>query len=369
MTTFNNMKTLFNDIFPQLMGKEKIPSAVETCFIELMKSNPNDIILKSIKQYFYPSVTSQEKNSNNKFWFQKYESDNIYNESSFALDILIILKNYVKNKDTKRASRQIEQLMEKFNSYKNANYYILLTTKEKINILSNLSAYFQKDPKFFKDTFNIDINISDDITNSELLENLFIGNTITEREILLYKNIDKMEKNYNKLSEDYNSYKSWSQKQIIEMNEKLDKIYLRDTIKYSIKYLYRLFYSKYFIDQEFKSNVYEEICSLKGLLKNPQFKDYSYLLEFLESVEFGDLIKLNKTAHPNMKERNFDLIKSYVDNKKPYLNKVIKFLKGLPGINDYINLEIDFYFNKDLLEEKINESFNFETFYEQAIGI
>ena len=70
-----------------------------------------------------------------------------------------------------------------------------------------------------------------------------------------------------------------------------------------------------------------------------------------------------------MKERNFDLIKSYVDNKKPYLNKVINFLKGLPGINDYINLEIDFYFNKDLLEEKINESFNFETLYEQAIGI
>ena len=365
MTTSKNMRTLFNEIFPQLMGKEKIPSAVETCFIELMKSNPNDIILKSIKQYFYPSVTSQEKNPNNKFWFQKYENDNIYNESSFALDILIILKNYVKNKDAKKASRQIEKLIEKFNSYKNANYFILLTTKEKINILSNLSAYLQKDLKYFKDTFNVDINISDDITDSELLEDLFLGNTITEREIDLYKNIDKIEKNYNKLNEDYNKL----QEQITEMNEKLEKIYLRDTIKYSIKYLYRLFYKKYFTDHEFKSNVYDEICSLKGLLKNPRFIDYSYLLEFLESVEFGDLIKLNKTAHPNMKERNFDLIKSYVDNKKPYLNKVVNFLKGLPGINDYINLEIDFYFNKDLLEEKINESFNFETLYEQAIGI
>ena len=65
----------------------------------------------------------------------------------------------------------------------------------------------------------------------------------------------------------------------------------------------------------------------------------------------------------------FKLIKSYVDNKRPYLNKVINFIKGLSGINDYINIKIDFYFNKDLLEEKINESFNFETLYEQAIGI
>ncbi len=67
MTTFNNMKTLFDEIFPQLTDKEKIPPTEEPCFIELMKLNPNDIILKSIEQYFYPSVASQEKNSKNKF--------------------------------------------------------------------------------------------------------------------------------------------------------------------------------------------------------------------------------------------------------------------------------------------------------------
>ncbi len=91
----------------------------------------------------------------------------------------------------KRVDKQ-SRLPKKFNSYKNANYYILLTAKRKINILSNLSAYFQKDSKFFKDTFNIDINISDDITNTELLEDLFIGNTITERELDLFKKMDKI---------------------------------------------------------------------------------------------------------------------------------------------------------------------------------
>ena len=89
----------------------------------------------------------------------------------------------------------------------------------------------------------------------------------------------------------------------------------------------------------------------------------------MDSVEFGDLAKLNKVAHPPLKDRNFDNIGLYVDNQKTYLNKVIYFLKSLPGINEYINLEIDFYANKDLLEEKINENFNFNTIYDEVIGI
>ena len=64
-------------------------------------------------------------------------------------------------------------------------------------------------------------------------------------------------------------------------------------------------------------------------IKKPEFIKYEYLIEFLDSVEFGDLAKLNKVAHPPLKDRNFDNIRLYVDNQKNYLNKVIYFLKAL----------------------------------------
>ena len=64
-------------------------------------------------------------------------------------------------------------------------------------------------------------------------------------------------------------------------------------------------------------------------IKKPEFIKYEYLIEFLDSVEFGDLAKLNKVAHPPLKDRNFDNIRLYVDNQKNYLNKVIYFMKTL----------------------------------------
>ena len=43
-------------------------------------------------------------------------------------------------------------------------------------------------------------------------------------------------------------------------------------------------------------------------IKKPEIIKYEYLIEFLDSVEFGDLAKLNKVAHPPLKDRNFDNI-------------------------------------------------------------
>ena len=365
MTTENDMKKVFNELFSFLKGKEKTPLIIKKCFSEIMNLYPSDNLIKDINQYFYPSPLSQEQNNEKKFWFQKYENPQFYTELNYALDILTILKNYLANKDQKNAIKKIDKLKDNFKSYKNVNYYLYLTAAKNINYLKHLTAFFQKDSQYFQESYNIEINPNLDLTNSEYLEDLFCGITISERELQTYKEMNQMKQNMKELLD----YKAWSETKIQEMDTKLEKIYIRDTLKYSIKYIYRLFYNKYLNNQEFKSNIYDEICSIKQILKKPEFIKYEYMIEFLDSVEFGDLAKLNKVAHPPLKDRNFDNIRLYVDNQKTYLNKVIYFLKSLPGINEYINLEIDFYANKDLLEEKINENFNFNTIYDEVIGI
>lgn len=72
---------------------------------------------------------------------------------------------------------------------------------------------------------------------------------------------------------------------------------------------------------------------------------------------------LNKASHPTLEKRKFEEIKNVIDNKQPYLDKVVTFLENLPDLNYYINLELTFYLNKQKLEEKISEKYNFNLIY------
>ena len=101
-------------------------------------------------------------------------------------------------------------------------------------------------------------------------------------------------------------------KDIDKINEKIDKIYLRDTIKYSIRYIYRMFYST-FGNKKFEYNIYEEIKELKIILNKPEYKKtYGFLLNFIENISFGDLQELNRVSHPSLEARNLDHIKKYL---------------------------------------------------------
>ena len=92
-----------------------------------------------------------------------------------------------------------------------------------------------------------------------------------------------------------------------------------------------------------------------------------YLLEFISAIGFGDLIMQNKVSHPSLQNRNFEIIKKYVDNNKPYLDKVLKFMEKLPNLAKHINLEIGSYFSKELLEKKIQENYEFTKIYDDVI--
>ena len=162
--------------------------------------------------------------------------------------------------------------------------------------------------------------------------------------------------------------KAVMENKIKEIDEQLEQIYLRDTIKYSIKYIYRLFFPKYGKNEKFQSNVHLEMQQLKEMLKNSELSQFKYLFDFMVAVQDFDLNSLNNKAHPFIKERDFDAIMKYIDNKKPYLKNVVDFLKKCPKLSEYINFEINNYLSKDDLEDKIKTQFDFDLFYDQIIS-
>lgn len=370
MKSQENLKTLFNELFPSLKGNDKKPDVIAKEFSYLVHSAPEDELIKIIHLFFYPSESSQEQNTEKEFWFEKYYDPNNYTEYSFALDLIKILIDYRKNKNRETANGKIGQIPKKFGAYKNIDYYLFLTSSKMMDILIHMYCFFHKDIDYFKSFFKVEVKHSDDLTNKETIENLFLGKTITEIELRLYKANISLDEKVRELMEKDNKretlMKDMSSK-IEDMSTKLEKIYLRDTLKYTIKYLYRLFWSKYGNNSSFKNKIYDQIKELKVILEKPELCKYSFLSNFLSAIEFGDLSNLNKETHPSFENRNFDNIKKYVDNNQPYLDKVVDFLKKFPDLSDYINLEVNYYFNKEELEKKIKEKYDFPLIYNSII--
>ena len=376
METLADLKSLFNDIFPESKGKEKTPVILSEFFHKLITSNPKDLLLKIIHLFFYPSKSSRAQNTDKNFWFDSFKNSEIYTEYNLALDVLKILKKYLANKNSDAAYREIKELPEKFGNYKNVDLFMIMTYGfiEERDILIHLYSFFHQDPSYFQNFFDIIIKEGEDLSDPLLLEKLFVGKTISKNELFLYKTYSKkindQNRNVKELTENVkilNQHKVESENQIKDISEKLNQIYLKDTLKYTIKYIYRLFHQKFNHDEQFQSNVYDEIRELKLILKKQEFSKYDYLLEFISAIEFGDLIMVNKVSRPSLQNSNFEIIKKYVDNNKPYLDKVLKFLEKLPDLAKYINLEIDYYFSKELLEKKIQENYDFTKIYDDVI--
>lgn len=390
MESQQNIKALFKEIFPSLKGKEKTPAILKEAFLKLINDNNDDKIIFKIFCYFFPAKSSQEQNSSTEFWYEKYQSSEKYTEYNIALDILLILKDYLANKNEQKANDQIFQIIIKLGDYKNVNYYLLLTAKHAIDIFIHLLSFFIKDKDYFQKSLKVSISSNDDLTDPATMERLFCGKTFSKEELftkkycfLLLKNqteINKNQEEINKKQLEINQklnkeikvlmdYTAELENKIKEIDEQLEQIYLRDTIEYSIKYIYRLFFQKYGKDEKFQSNVHLEMQQLKEMLKNSELSQFKYLFDFIVAVQDFDLNSLNNKAHPFIKERDFDAIMKYIDNKKPYLKNVVDFLKKCPKLSDYINFEVNNYLSKDDLEDKIKTQFDFDSFYNQVISI
>ena len=120
---------------------------------------------------------------------------------------------------------------------------------------------------------------------------------------------------------------------IAELQNRVDKIELRDTIKLCIKNLYKILSSKFKEMKEVNSS-WEEIEEIKKILSQDEFKQFQYINDFIDDIDFIGLNPLNTITH------NSSLKKGKIEDNKKYLdnnfimnyNKVVQFFKKLPNI-------------------------------------
>jgi hypothetical protein len=234
METLTDLKALFNDIFPDSKGKEKTPVILSESFHKLIVANPNDLLLKIIHLFFYPSNFSRAQNTDKNFLFDSYKNSQMYTEFNLALDVLKNLKKNIANKNSDAAYREIKKLPEKFGNYKNVDLYMIMTygSIEDRDILINLYSFFQQDPSYFHNYFDINLKEGEDLSDPLVLEQIFVGKTISKNELYLHKTYSKKIKSLEVQNNDQArtlkellDYKVESQKQIKDISEKLNQIY------------------------------------------------------------------------------------------------------------------------------------------------
>ena len=120
---------------------------------------------------------------------------------------------------------------------------------------------------------------------------------------------------------------------IAELQNRVDKIELRDTIKLCIKNLYKILSSKFKGMKEVNSS-WEEIEEIKKILSQDEFKQFQYINDFIDDIDFIGLNPLNTTTHnSSLKKGKIEDSKKYLDNNFIMnYNKVVQFFKKLPNI-------------------------------------
>ena len=83
---------------------------------------------------------------------------------------------------------------------------------------------------------------------------------------------------------------------MVELQTRMDKIDLRDTIKLCIKYLYKVLKS-HFNDMKEVYFFWDEIKEIKRILKRNEFKQFHYINDFIEDLDFTSLNPLNTATH------------------------------------------------------------------------
>ena len=96
---------------------------------------------------------------------------------------------------------------------------------------------------------------------------------------------------------------------MVELQTRMDKIDLRDTIKLCIKYLYKVLKS-HFNEMKEVNYFWDEIKEIKRILKRNEFKKFHYINDFIEDLDFTSLNPLNTATHnSSLKKRKIEDIK------------------------------------------------------------
>ena len=196
----------------------------------------------------------------------------------------------------------------------------------------------------------------------------------------LTKNIKELkDQNFNltKNIKELNEQNLDQAKNIIELNDKvndltirLDKIDLRDTVKMCFKYLYNILYSK-FNNFPYENNFWAQIQKIKEILSKDEFSKFKFIINFIDDLQSTKLENLNKAAHnPNEKIKKINDIKKYMQiiSNKVDLQLVVDFFQQLPNLDEFINLNLLYYFNQELAEQEFKTKVDYSKLYSKIFS-
>jgi len=203
--------------------------------------------------------------------------------------------------------------------------------------------------------------------NNSQIQVLQNGQKNTDSQLKIINDNDEKKEARFKILEDYNRK---LKADIEELQKRMDKIDLRDTIKYCIKYLYKILRSK-FTEMKEVNNFWEEIKEIKMILSRKEFKQFQYINDFIDDIDFTGLNSLNTATHnASLKKRKIEDIKKYLENNSmTNYDNVVKFFRNLPNVYDFIELYLMFYISPEKAETEFQSKFKkFSDVYNQIFG-
>ena len=158
--------------------------------------------------------------------------------------------------------------------------------------------------------------------------------------------------------------------QIQQLQIRIDKIDLRDTLKMCFKYLYLILKSN-FKEMKEVNQFWDEIKEIKKILSMDKFKKFNYIDKFINDLDFTGLNPLNTAAHDSsVQYRKIEDIKKYlIENASTDYDKVVNFFESLPHVYEFIDLFIMFHKNHSDAElEFETKKIKFSEVYNQIFG-
>ena len=404
---------------------------IKNCMTQFEKLSEKDNGALIIFLYFFPNYSPLENNKE-AYWFIKYQNIQNYNEYNFAKDLLNCYIQYLSDLDYKDYERKLLDKIKLFKNYKLINTFLSVIEKYNESVIATISyiikdhTYFKGAFELNINSKNIQTsvfinNVKKYLDHKQSLLDLQKALNMTklyreaweETKSSKEKEIISLKKNVKDLTESVNNMRNVNinllnkisnlekknanlldrvnnmefeneglkkyniemetkiitlENQVKVMNERLNKIDIRDTLKMSFRYLYKVLFSKYPNDMRIETKVWNQIDEVQKMLSKPQFKRFQFISEFLDILQFHNLEHFNHAAHDSSQDkRNFGNIKKYFQEySQKDLNPVVEFFEQLPQINKFINLNLLLFKEPEKIDEKFQENITYAEIYSKV---
>ena len=390
---------------------------IKNCMTQFEKLSEKDNGALIIFLYFFPNYSPLENNKE-AYWFIKYQNIQNYNEYNFAKDLLNCYIQYLSDLDYKDYERKLLDKIKLFKNYKLINTFLSVIEKYNESVIATIS-YIIKDHTYFKGAFELNMaklyieefketessNEKDIIILKKKVNDLTESvNNIRNVNINLLNRISNLENENAKLNKNFNNLRNTNvnlmsrvsniefeiegrkkyniemeakiqeldgkiinlEKQVNGMNERLNKIEIRDSLKMS-RYLYKVLFSKYPNEMRIETKIWNQIDEVQKMLSKSQFKRFQFISEFLDILKFHNLEHFN-AAHDSLQDqRDFQNIKKYFQEySQKDLKPVVEFFEQLPQINKFINLNLLFFKEPEKIDEKFQENITYAEIYSKV---